>query len=354
MQQIFENFKNWANDRFKGDVLISGSEIRVNSIFVDDNKYHLWCSPKGGKNNIKNGVYHCFKTDNKGSLIKLIRLVDRCSFGEAIEVLSGKKSIRQLEEQLIAFLEKEDSNDLIPESTKKIKNIALPDGSFLISDLPKNNFWRNLAENYLSKRKLPIKGLYVCSKKPYKARVILPYYDEKGSLIYWNARHLGNSKLKYVVPPKSCGIGKEDVLYFPYGIHHENDSNVYLCEGEFDAITLNLIGLKSVAAGGKNFNLKQANMLRNYNIIICLDNDLAGVTGACNMFKILSQTLNKKNIKFVMPHRKYKDYNDMLISEGPNILLHYIKNNENYFDFNSPIYIIEDLLKNKINQLHSY
>jgi hypothetical protein len=344
MQQIFENFKNWANDRFKGDILLSGSEIRINSIFTDDNKYHLWCSPKGGKNNIANGVYHCFKTNNKGSLVKLIRLVDKCEHGEAKEILGGKKSIRQLEEQLFAFFENEDkhSDKLIIKEHKKIK---LPDGSFLISSLNKNNFWRKASEDYLEKRKLPLDDLYICTQKPYSYRIIIPYYDNQGNLIYWNARHIGKSNLRYIVPPKNCGIGKEDVLFFPNGIYYENNSDVYLCEGEFDALTLKLIGLKSVAAGGKNFNQKQANLLKDYNITICLDNDSAGISGGCNMFKILTQVLNNKKIKFIMPHPKYKDYNDMLVGESPSILFHYIKNNEKYFDLNSPIYIIEDLLK---------
>jgi len=202
MQQIFENFKNWATDRFKDDVLISGSEIRINSIFTDDNKYHLWCSPKGGKYNIKNGVYHCFKTDNKGSLVKLIRLVDKCSSADAKEILGGRKSIRQLEEQLVAFFEKEEKNiNLVVD--KKEKKIVLPEGSFLISSLYSGNFWRNLSENYLNKRKIPIDGLYICTKNPYKSRILIPYYDNNGNLIYWNARHVGKSSLRYVVPPKT-------------------------------------------------------------------------------------------------------------------------------------------------------
>jgi len=345
--QIFENFKNWAEDRFKGDMVVTGSEIRINSIFADDSKYHLWCSPKGGKDKIKNGVYHCFKTDNKGSLLKLIRLVDKCDREEAYEILNGKKTIRQLEKQLFEFFEKEEHHPEI--KTKKNEySIKIPEGSFLISYLPKNNFWRKIAEEYLLKRKISTDGLFICTQKPYKARIVIPYYNKNGELIYWNARHIGKSNLRYVVPPKSCGIGKEDVLYFPYGIYHEKQDDVYLCEGEFDALTLHAIGLKSVAAGGKNFNLKQANVLKDYNITICLDNDKAGIEGGCNMFKLLLQVLNNKKIKFVTPHSIYKDYNDMMVGEGDKILKYYIKNNQKFFDTNSPLCTIEDYLKVKL------
>jgi len=345
--EIFENFKNWVKDRFKDDVLISGSEIRINSIFADDNKYHLWCSPKGGKDKIKNGVYHCFKTDNKGSLLKLIRLVDKCSREDAYEILNGKKTIRQLEKQLFEFFEKEESCE--NKKDKVVVNpIKIPEGSFLISCLPKNNFWRNLAEDYLNKRKISSEGLFICNQKPYKARIIIPYYNKEGSVIYWNARHIGKSNLRYVVPPKSCGVGKEDVLYFPHGIYHEKNDDVYLCEGEFDALTLHALGFKAVAAGGKNFNLKQANVLKDYNIIICLDNDKAGIEGGCNMFRLLLQVSNNKKIKFVTPPVQYKDYNDTLVGEGENILRYYIKNNQKFFDINSPFCTIEDYLKVKL------
>jgi DNA primase len=96
------------------------------------------------------------------------------------------------------------------------------------------------------------------------------------------------------------------------------------------------------APGGFNEELKE------YNIIICLDNDKAGIEGGCNMFKILTQIINNKNIKFVNPHKEYKDFNEMFINEGPNVLKHYIINNQKYFDLNSPMNTIEDYIKLKL------
>jgi DNA primase len=131
-------------------------------------------------------------------------------------------------------------------------------------------------------------------------------------------------------------------------LYYKSNDSVCLCEGEFDALTLHSVGLNAVAAGGKNFNLKQANALKNYNITICLDNDKAGIEGGCNMFKLLLQISNNKKIKFITPPKGYKDYNDMLVGEGPNILKHYIANNQKFFDINSPLCTIEDYLKVKL------
>ena len=58
----FDKFVRWADSRFH-DIVISGSEVRINSIFTDDAKHKMWCSPSGGKSGRDFGVFHCFNTD---------------------------------------------------------------------------------------------------------------------------------------------------------------------------------------------------------------------------------------------------------------------------------------------------
>ena len=102
MSISFKAFAKWAKRRFGEDnVKIQGKEIRLNSVFESgDDDFHLWCSPSGGKKKRKFGTYHCFKTDKKGSLVKLIMLVDNCDRDEAIARLHGQTSIRELEKRL--------------------------------------------------------------------------------------------------------------------------------------------------------------------------------------------------------------------------------------------------------------
>ena len=98
-------FLKWAIDRFgEENVQAKGKEVKINSIFeADDTGYHLWCSPSGGKKKHKYGVYHCFKTDKTGSLVKLVQLVDSCDKNDALETLQGKTTIRELEKKLEEF-----------------------------------------------------------------------------------------------------------------------------------------------------------------------------------------------------------------------------------------------------------
>jgi len=58
----FDTFVDWAESRF-GDIIVSYPEVKINSIFKDNDQDHkLWCNPDGGKDNIELGVYHCWKT----------------------------------------------------------------------------------------------------------------------------------------------------------------------------------------------------------------------------------------------------------------------------------------------------
>lgn len=350
MSNIFDNFKKWAEDRFDGDIVVKGGEIVLNSIFAEDRKYHLWCSPSGGKKRIKNGVFHCFKTDKKGSLVKLIQIVDKCSREKAYSILFGRSSISELEDKLFEFFEKEE--DPQKAEIKKENSLKLPSGSSLISSLPRNNFYRKIATEYLNKRKIPLNNLYVCNEPPYKARVIIPYYDKNGILFYWNSRSISSkSKIRYLGPPKECGVGKGDVLFCAGESWPQSGETIYLCEGEFDALSLFYSDLNGIACGGKNLSEKQITLIKDYKIVICLDNDAAGSSGMSSMTDNISKNMESKGLKerlmFVSPHKKYKDWNEMYVKEGPIIVKNYILQTRKNLDFQAPLGTTSDYFKMK-------
>jgi len=335
----FKKFQQWAVKKFGEDnVLVRGSEIRLNSIFEDgDDDYHLWCSPSGGKKKTNFGVFHCFKTDKKGSLVKLVQLVEKCSKNDAVEILDGKEPISVLEKKLLEILGT-GQNDVIKTNEVKPK-LTIPDHSFLISNLHSDNIFRIKAEQYLKGRKLPIDGLYVCCDGRYKNRIIIPYYDENKNLIYWNARDLGNSKLKYLGPPKEVGVGKEDVIFMA-GNWPKSGETVYVCEGEFNAITLREAEFNAAACGGKNMSDKQSLMLSKYNVVLCLDRDKAGKSGTVKMSSMISALTvhngSKERLKYVFPPKDVNDWNEFLVKKNHEILHHYVTRQQKSIDYSSP------------------
>ena len=324
-----DKFLSWIESRFD-DFVIRGNEIKINSIFVEDYKRHLWCNPKGGKKERENGCFRCFKTDRVGSLVTLVMLVDKCSYEDAVETLDAvDTSLANIEARLDAVfnpVEKVEFNPLVDNTLK------LPDNTYIIDEMDPEDFWRITAEGYLFSRKLATHGLMICVSGNYRNRIIIPYYDTDGKLIYFNARSMSNNKevLRYMGPPKEVGIGKEDVLYVPYWPKWGRP--LYLTEGEFDAIALwhsgRVVGesLYTGAFGGKSLSDKQAEMLRPYDpLILCLDADKAGKSGLINM----AQKLHAfgKRPYYVRPPEKYKDWNKMLEIVGEKIVVHYLLRN---------------------------
>lgn len=337
----FKKFEKWAISKFGEDnVVVKGNEIRINSIFEpDDTGHHLWCNPVGGKNKYKHGVFHCFKTDKKGSLVKLVQIVNNCDKEDAIDILKGRTPIRDLEKKLEELFEK--SHEQEADTEKEIKpELKLPPECYLISELGTNNWWRQKTEQYLNERKIPIEGLYVCTGGRYKNRILIPYYDKKGKLIYWNGRTLGSSKCKYLGPPKEVGVGKEDVVYMA-GNWPEAGETVYICEGEFNAKSLKLAEFNAVACGGKNMGNKQAIILSEYKIVLCLDRDKAGKAGTMKMSSIVTSMETAKSgtgdkLMFVIPPKGYNDWNEFLVRNSAELLHYYIIKNQKKVDYSGP------------------
>lgn len=215
----FDAFVRWAEDKFDGFVIVKGNEVKINSIFTEDRKFHLYCNVYGGKHKREDGVYHCWKTGNKGTLMGLVMQVEGCTYQEAQDILEGATSIRVLEERLHEFFENKQNTVTRPES-----KIKLPDETYPICDL--SYLHRREAEDYISNRHLLIDGLYYCTGGEYRSRIIIPYYDKDGKLIYFNSRHVGKSKLRYMGPPKTCGVGK------CFGIN----TPILMCDGSIKKI----------------------------------------------------------------------------------------------------------------------
>ena len=325
----FDRFLNWAESRFP-TVIVKGDEVRVDSIFEEDHKQHMWCNPYGGKNNRENGVFRCWKTDRRGSLITLVMLRDHCAYEEACEILeTGDVNLARMEREVDTFF---DEKATIDTPALPAAGLVIPPYSYLIQELSSSNLYRVQSEIYLFERKLDTADLYICTAgEDYKNRIIVPYYDRTGKLIYFNGRYIGASTKvsKYRGPSKECGIGKGDVLYFPSWPTSGN--KVYLTEGEFDAMSVIKSGLNAGAFGGKALSEEQATLLRGYSVVLCLDNDPAGKTA----LPVLGDFLLRQgftDIGFIRPPKQYKDWNEMLQKTNPRMINLYITHNEKRYD----------------------
>jgi len=325
-----DNFLEWVNKRFD-DAIVAGNEIKVQDIW--------WTNEDGNPDrdnkcwiNIDKCCYRAFKSNRTGNIIEFVKEIDNCSWDEALNTLGLENNISNLEEKLIAFFQEEQKKD----NNYYVKQVVLPHSTHLIKDAPECNI-KNRAIDYLASRKLDNSKLMVClGEGKYKGRIIIPYYDKSGKLIYFNSRTLDkNNKLRYYGPAKEeFGVGKGDVLWmssFP-----EKGSRIYLTEGEFDAMSLSQCGLRSGACGGKSFNFKQNEMVKDYCLCLAFDADKAGKDfeqiGKFILENGKARVDSKSKLTMVRPPENLKDWNQFYIEHGANIVLKYIEKYEKEFD----------------------
>lgn len=309
-------FLDWAKQKL-GNYIESEPEIRFKSIWCEDKGHHLYCNIYGGKNKIPFGVYQCWKSNKKGTLIKLIMELDKCSYNDALYTLGLKNGPRPIEE-----MSYDDENQIFD----------LPDDSFQVLSMPlgivkyqeASEYWKTITANYLTSRCINPEFFYIGIDGRYKNRVIIPYYDEKGNLIYYNGRSLFNNKLRYLGPTKDIGVGKSDVI-FMYKWFSQNDK-IYLCEGEFDSISLNNSGLIGCAVGGKFVSIKQATILANKRVCLAFDNDDAGKDAIISSKKMLQSF--GCTVSTVCPPDTIKDWNEFICKYGQLMVNAYIQKSE--------------------------
>jgi hypothetical protein len=298
----------------------SNGEIKIDSIFCDDVKQHLWCNPS------KN-AFHCWKTDNHGNLFELVSKVS--GHHEAVSLFSNDNNLRKLEEKLDKFF----SSKTIEPKVQKVE-LSFPPFTYLIKDVI-NVTHRQQAENYLKSRKLDSDHLMFCISGKYKDRIIIPYYNKESTLVYWNSRDIsGKSNARYLGPDSEVGVGKGDVIY----MQDWSNDKIYLTEGEFDAMSLTKCGITGAACGGKSLSNKQLDILKGYKVCVCFDTDKSGEEALNKIGDKLVQN-GVRDVSYVRPPvdpndpSKKMDWNRMLIDFGSNVVKGYIDEKEKRFTY---------------------
>jgi DNA primase len=325
----FDTFLTWAQQHFT-DIKVSEEKIRLNSIYCNhlggDEKHHLWCRPYTGH-------FHCYKSGKRGTLYDLVMDVEKCSYSQAVDTLGGKQTLRYLEAKLEEFLASEAANEKVEEKPV----LTLPENSISVTKLLPP--YQAKVANYLKGRKIPLEGLYYCINGEFYGRIIIPYYNSDGELVYFNARDIIHPKpyLRYRGPDSGLGFKKSEVVWMSF--FPRKGAKIYLTEGEFDAMTLNLCGLHGCATGGKDVTSRQIAMIRDYEVCIAFDRDPSGK----DAFRKLGWELYMNGVKkvtFVRPPEPYKDWNEMLAGnekEGKpalseKVIRAYISQNEKPFN----------------------
>ena len=278
----------------------NGEECLIPSLFVDnDYKRHMSI-------NLNTGLWQDFKSGETGGFTKLFSILENISYKEAESRILFK-----------TFFLDDNSPEIIQEIKQRItKNDDLLDCELIALNIHSHGSKDLLVQaawTFLFGRKLftfdPVRAdeYFVCKMGKYRNRIVIPFRKNE-NLFYFQARSLkAENKPKYLNPGAEEGIRPSHILY-PYD---EEAQDVVICEGPFDAISLQLQGVNATCTMGCHASHVQMDILKEFpgDIILGYDNDEAGQKGL-KQFETLRKRKGMKEFYVVNPPKKYKDWND--------------------------------------------
>lgn len=141
----------------------------------------------------------------------------------------------------------------------------------------------------------------------YAGRLIIPFYDNKGKMYYFQARSLNGEKPKYVNPkdvPKYKGV---------YNIFNvDRKKPVIVCEGPIDSTFLP----NAISVNGSSVPPEIQTVLQDWDVYYLWDNDSAGLTNADKYIDGGKKVFIWKRFLSDLDIKPVKDINDVVLQIG--------------------------------------
>lgn len=164
-------------------------------------------------------------------------------------------------------------------------------------------------------------------------RVMFPIMDVNNRVIGFGGRVMGDGMPKYLNSPETKLFDKSRNLYGLNAARLSRKSNILLCEGYMDVISMHQAGFSNaVASLGTAFTGLQANLLKRYTdeVLLTYDSDEAGTKAALRAIPILKEAgLTAKVINM----KPYKDPDEFIKALGAKEFQKRIDSAENAFFF---------------------
>ena len=309
-------------------------------------------------------IYYCFGCGAGGNVFTFIMEYENYTFTEAIKMLAQRAGITLPEIEYSAEMkQKENKRAVLLEINKEAakyfyyqlrSNRGATGLTYLqkreLSDDTIKNFGLGYADNngsdligYLKSKgytdKLIVEAGLVNvderygMKSKFWNRVIFPIQDVNHRVIGFGGRVMGDGEPKYLNSPETMIFDKSRNLYGLNFARTSRKTNVILCEGYMDVISLHQAGFtQAVASLGTAFTSGQASLLRRYTgeVLLTYDSDEAGIKAALRAIPILKEAGLSGKIVRLKPH---KDPDDFIKKEGIEAFQERINMAENSFFF---------------------
>jgi DNA primase len=259
-------------------------------------------------------IFHCFGCGVGGDVFKFVMLIEQVSFPESIKIVAEKCGIPmpavseadsranrerdglvELYERAAAFFQRRlgtpeavDARRILGEREIKPEFVE----RFGIGYAPPYGLLKTLNPSEPKKTGLFSENDRGETYDRFRRRLMFPIWNERGKVIAFGGRIVGDGQPKYLNSPESPLYSKSYVLY---GVHlAKNEARkagkMVVVEGYFDVLSLHQNGIENVVAScGTSLTPQQVGILSRYvpEIVINYDADAAGQKAAKRSIELL-------------------------------------------------------------------
>ena len=316
-------------------------------------------------------LFHCFGCKEGGDIFKYVQEINNLEFQDAIEFVAEKYGFKltytqtsdnsdfkvyQEKIDLINnyFLETMKSN--ISKDAKaylqkrKYDNIDIE--KYSISFISKNeeSFNKFCKTNEITKDDLQRLGFISSNGNMlFKNRIMFPILSFRNNIIAFGGRAIDDFGPKYLNSSDSVLYKKNRNLYFTneFITATKKRGYAFIVEGYFDVLSLNKLGYaNSASPSGTALTYQQLESVSKYTskILICFDNDEAGLKATERVLEIKNQISKQVEIHCLNLPTEYKDISDVFESK-PELFDDILKDNDEIVE-----YLLNKFLKKESNK----
>jgi DNA primase len=304
-------------------------------------------------------LFHCFGCKMGGDIYKYVQEIHNLEFQDAVELVAEKYGFK------LTYTETSQTNDfknfqqkinLIDEHFKKMmdsekskkakayltsrkfneQDLKKYDISFIDSNI--EDFQKFCDKNKISDFDLKKLG-FISSNNNFlfKNRIMFPILNFRSETIAYGGRALDDFGPKYLNSSDSVLYKKNRNLYFTkeFISSVKKKGYAFLVEGYFDVLSLNQLGYSNSASpSGTALTIQQLDAVSRYTnkILLCFDNDEAGLKATERVLEIKNQVSNQLEIHCLNLPEKYKDISE-LYEDDEDIFSSVLKDNHEIIEF---------------------
>ncbi|MBL6763294.1 MAG: DNA primase [Candidatus Actinomarina sp.] len=287
-------------------------------------------------------LFHCFGCKEGGDIFKYVQEINNLEFQDAIEFVAEKYGFKltytqtsdnsdfkvyQEKIDLINnyFLETMKSN--ISKDAKaylqkrKYDNIDIEKYSISFISKDEESFNKFCKTNEITKDDLQRLGFISSNGNMlFKNRIMFPILSFRNNIIAFGGRAIDDFGPKYLNSSDSVLYKKNRNLYFTneFITATKKKGYAFIVEGYFDVLSLNKLGYaNSASPSGTALTYQQLESVSKYTskILICFDNDEAGLKATERVLEIKNQISKQVEIHCLNLPSEYKDISDVFESK---------------------------------------